>query len=372
MVKFPNLDSAMTFARAMDGMAPGPDLDRVMRSANDGWGFADVDGTIDGNNGFWVDAGTPKIGTMNLPDFLRLSKKARLDYLNSDVFSGSVMSRVSKKMEVNFSPNSKKTLERGAEAVKQAKDEFMDASGKVVKGTKKVEFDSLMTKFSKAMKFSAVAGVGIWTVTTLLKLAEAGSGCFLVGPDGQEEKVSKEDCSCSGETNPNADKCCQACNSGGDAFLCPGTEWTGDNPPPNYVCPRDVPEAGRARRMRSAISVSAARARDIAQGMVAANATSEPTNVASCGCVKAGMWILEQREKNIFGVMADLLAGAGKMLKKMAEGVWDIIEDTFIKPMGDIIKIVFIVIGVVIGLALVAGITVAVVKATKKRKTLGK
>ncbi len=366
MVKFPNFDSAMSLTRKLDGLSSGPNLDRLMRNANDGWGFADTNGAIEGKNGFWMDGGKPKIGDLDLPDFLKMSKKAQLDYLNSDVFSPSVMSRVSGKMEANFSPNYKKSLARGAESVKLATVDFMDASGKAVKPRMAGAFDSLTNNFSTKMKFGAAVGAGAWGLVSLLQLAEARSGCFLVGPDGQEEKVGG-DCTCVGEGNPNADKCCQACVAGGDEMLCPDTDWTGENPPPSYACPGDaVP--GRARRMRATISGAAARARDRAQSLASTKVAAASQDKVSCGCVKAGEWYLEHREVSVFGVMGSMLASAGLMLKKGADGLWDIVKDGLGQLAGPL-KMILIVVGAVVGLAVLAGITVVVVKA-KKRKSI--
>lgn len=364
MVKFPNFDSAMSLTRKMDGLAPGPNLDRLMRNANDGWGFADSNGAIEGKNGFWMDGGKPKIGDLDLPDFLKMSKKAQLDYLNSDVFSSSVMSRVSGKMKTNFSPDYKKSLARGAESVKLATDDFMDDSGTAIKPNRASAFDLLTKNFSAKMKFGAAVGAGTWGLVSLLQLAESRSGCFLVGPDGQEEKVGG-DCTCAGEGNPNTDKCCQACVAGGDQVLCPGTEWTGEDPPPSYACP-GVAVPGRARRMRATISASAARSRDRAKSMASTKVAAASQDKVSCGCVKAGEWYLEHREVSLFGVMGSMLASAGMMLKKLANGLWDIVKDG-LGQLAAPLKMILIVLGAVVGLAVLAGITVMVVKAKKRR-----
>lgn len=361
MVKLPNLPSAIKFAGKMDGLAPGASMDRLMRNANEGWGFADAAGNIDGNNGFWMKDGKPTIGDMDLSDFLKKSRKAQIDYLNSDVFSASVMSRVDGKMGTNFSPDMKKSLDKGAPAVRAAQVDFMDVDGKTVKASKVGAFSNLMDKFSTKMRFGAKVALGAWTLSSLLELAEAGSGCFLVGPEGQEEKVGV-DCSCS-EGNPNATSCCEACNSGGDEFLCPGVEWVGDDPPANYVCPGDV--SGRARQMRATMSVAAARAAERAATLpkvAAAAATS-----VSCGCVNGGEWRLEQRELTVFDAMGGLLASAGMMLVNVAGDLWDVVLDGLGGVLAPLTTI-FIVVGVVVGLAVVAGVTVAVLKARKRIK----
>lgn len=347
----------MVFAKAMDGVPPGANLDRLMGSANRGWGFADELGSIEGPNGFRVEAGKVFIGDINLATFLRKSDSARVRFLESDVFSPSIMSRVDAKISSTFASDLGKSLKRGAAATAAAADEFMDASGRAVKAGKKVQFGKFMDKFTQTMKFGAKAAVATWGIVELLSLVETGSGCFLVGPDGQEEKVAKEDCSCTG---PNGDKCCNACNAGGDAFLCPDMEWDGPDPPPAYVCPSVV---GRARQMRSSISAAAARARDHAQSMP--QLASAGTAV-SCGCVKAGEWRLETREKSVFGVIGELLAAVGKVVKQVADGALEIVGDGLDKLMGPL-KSILIVAGVVLGVGALAGITVVVLKA-KKRK----
>jgi len=56
------------------------------------------------------------------------------------------------------------------------------------------------------------------------------------------------------------------------------------------------------------------------------------------------------------------------MLKKGADGLWDIVKDGLGQLAGPL-KMILIVVGVVVGLAVLAGITVVVVKA-KKRKSI--
>ena len=150
--------------------------------------------------------------------------------------------------------------------------------------------------------------------------------------------------------------------------MCPGMEWTGDDPPLDYVCPSDVAPQGRARRMRSAISASAARARDHAQTMTPTVASAANDTAVSCGCVKAA-WHLETRKKTLFGVIGELLAASGKMVKELANGVLDIAGDGLKKLMGPLTTI-FTVVGVVVGVGVLVGITVAVLKARKKRKSI--
>lgn len=368
MVKLPNLTSAVDLAKRMDGLSPGPSLDRLMRNANDGWGFSNADGTINGRNGFWMKEGRPQVGNMDLHDFLKMSRKAQADFLNSDVFSASVRARVGNKIDASFSSDLTKSVERGAPAARAAQADFIE--GGVVKSTKVSEFDALIKKFSKVMKFGVAAGATVWTVSSLLELVEQGSGCFLVGPDGQEEKVGT-DCSCT-EGNPNATSCCDACNSGGDQLLCPGVEWSGPDPPANYVCPSDVVPTGRARQMRATMSVAAALATQRAATLPTKPAAAKDTRVP-CGCVKGGEWYLEHRQLDMFDVIGSLLASAGMMLVEVAKGVgesvWDIVEDG-IGALSGPITTILIVVGVVIGAAVLAGVTVAVVKRKKRKQNI--
>lgn len=263
--------------RPMDGLLPGPQVDSLLKTANDGWGFSDGTGKIDGTNGFWNDAGTVKVGTMKVNDFLKLSDKAKFDFLNSDAFPVSVKDRL--KIDSNFSPDYAKSVDAGLPGRRAAALDMMD--GNQVKAGKVSTFDSFMSKFSAKMALGGVAA--IWTLAELIKLAEARSGCFLVGPDGQEEKVSSGNCSCEGgEGNPNAFSCCQACNANGDNFLCPGSVSSDDPPPPSYECPSEAvqqqPITGRARKMvRATISAQAAKSRDRAQAI----ASSSPRKSSS-------------------------------------------------------------------------------------------
>jgi hypothetical protein len=375
-IKPAKLSSAMELAGKMSDMAPGPGMDRIVRNANDGRGFVDDTGGISGKNGFWVKDGRPQIGDMPLSDFLRLTPKKRVDLLNSGAFSPGVMTRVKTKLNATFSSNSKASRNKGAPAARGAELDMMTPDGKSVKPGMKARFGAFVDKFSDRMKFGAKLGAAAWTVATLLQLAEANSGCYLVGPDGEEEKVSGADCSCSGDANPNATACCNACNSGGDQFLCPGVGWVGDNPPAAYVCPTDVPPAGRARQMRATMSVTAARAMDRATTLSATKLSAaklsegDSTTAIPCGCEKGGQWVLQQRSSSVFGVMADMLASAGLMIVDVAKGVtgaaWDIVGDglgALTKPLTTL----FIAVGALIGVAAIAGVVVAVAKARKKR-----
>lgn len=358
-------NSAFSITRAMDGLLPGPGLDRMIRVANDGWGFADDVGSIDGPNGFWMDGGTLKIGGMTFPNFMKLSNAGRIEYLNSDAFSVSVRDRLNTKINQNFSPDYAKSLAKGDPTLRLAEADMMD--GKIIKNP--TMWDNFVKKFSTAMKFGVGGTAVVWTAIELAQLVDAQSGCFLVGPDGQEEKVSSGDCSCEGEENPNTASCCNACISAGDSVLCPEVTWTADTPsPPDYVCPGSVEPAGRARKMRSAISASAALARDRAQSLsrTPAGLLTGGQTCVSCGCDKA-LWQLCNREGSLFGAIGGLLAGVGKMLVKGLGGIWDIVSDglgNLLSPL----KTIFIIVGVAVGVAIVIGVVVAIIKAKKKQK----
>jgi hypothetical protein len=386
MVKFKNFVSGLSQVRPMNGLPAGPQLDNLLKTANDGWGFSDGTGKIDGTNGFWNDAGTVKVGTMKVDDFLKLSDKAKFDFLNSDAFPVSVKNKL--KIDSNFSPDFAKSVEVGLPGRRAAALDLMD--GNQVKPGKISKFDSFMSKFNAKMALGGV--VTLWTLSEILKLAEAQSGCFLVGPDGQEEKVSSGNCSCEGgEGNPNAYACCQACNANGDNFLCPGLVSSDDPPPPTYECPSEAvqqqPIAGRARKMvRATISAQAAQARDRAQVISSSsprkssspqtqnliNGSSETCN--SCGCAEGGEWTLCHREVGFFDAIGDLLAGIGQKIVEVGGDLLDIVGDgigELFGGLGDALKIIIIVVSVAVGIAIVSGVTVGVVRLVKKRKRIG-
>jgi hypothetical protein len=384
MVKFKNFVSGLSQVRPMNGLPAGSQLDNLLKTANDGWGFSDGTGKIDGTNGFWNDAGTVKVGTMKVDDFLKLSDKAKFDFLNSDAFPVSVKNKL--KIDSNFSPDFAKSVEVGLPGRRAAALDLMD--GNQVKPGKISKFDSFMGKFSAKMALGGFAA--IWTLAELLKLAEALSGCFLVGPDGQEEKVSSGNCSCEGgEGNPNAYSCCQACNANGDHFLCPGLVSSDDPPPPTYECPSEVSQQqipGRARKMvRATISAQAAKARD--RALVVASSpprkvssaqsnilTGDGGSCTSCGCVEGGEWTLCHREFGIFDVLGNLLAGIGQKIVEVGEDLLDIVADgigELFGGLGDALKIIIIVVSVAVGIAIVSGVTVGVVRLVKKRKRVG-
>ena len=367
MVNFKNFISSLTMTKAMNGLASGPDLDLLVRSANDGWGFSDGTGAIDGTNGFWVDAGTPKVGTMRVADFMKLTDKAKFDFINSDAFPSDVRSRVGGKIDANFTPDLQAVLDKGLAARKKAELDFMD--GNTVKPEKVGAFNVFMEKFSFKMAFGGA--LGVWGLVELIKYAEAQSGCFLVGPEGQEEKVSAGDCSCAGGVgNPNAGACCNACNTSGDSFLCPGDVSDTDPPPPNYVCPSETQAPGRARQLsRSSISATAAKARDRAQAVASVRPSHSVSGLAdgcvSCGC-SAG-WTLCHREVSIFDAIGGLLGSIGDILEEGLNGLLEIVEAGLGQVTG-MVKMIILIVGVSVAVAVVIGVTVVVVKKMKQKK----
>lgn len=362
----------------MNGLTAGPDLDMLIRSANEGWGFSDGTGSIEGTNGFWVDGGKPKVGTMDVSAFLKLTDKAKFDFINSGAFPDSVRTRMSAKIDANYSANAKASVEKGLPSRRVAEAEFMD--GNTVKPTQVSAFSVLMDKFSLKAAFGGV--VGVMGIAYLLKLAEARSGCFLVGPEGQEEKVSAGDCSCNGGTgNPNAGSCCAACNATGDSFLCAGEVSDMDPPPPEYVCPSEVvaPVSGRARQFaRATISAQAAKARDKAASMASKSnfktlkSTSEvlADGCVSCGCITES-WTLCHREVSPWDVLGDMLGSMGLMLLKGLNDVWELVEDgikALAGGLGAVMKMVMMIVGGAVAVGVVIAVIVVVVKVVKKKK----
>ena len=380
MVNIGKFKSAVNMVKGMAGMTDNVNLDRMIRNSNDAWGFTDSAGTID-SKGFRIEAGKVKVGDISLDEFLKKSTKAQQDYLNSDVFSAKARSDMDLKLDSNFSPDFDASLAKGAPTINVAKIEIMSPDGKTVKSTKQAAFDSIMSKFSTVMKFGVVGAAGIWTLNALQELAEAQSGCFLVGPESEEEKVDANNCSCeNGTTNTNAAACCTACIEGGDALLCPGQTWAGsaDTVPPDYVCPAEAPQSsfGRARKqVRSSISATAARARDRAVASALRNPTSVaasasiPNGCVSCGCPSDdNQWTLCTREVSIFDALANLLASAGMMLVETASGAFDIVADGLGALTGKISQLLMIIGAAVLGVAVLVGATVLTVKLVKKKK----
>jgi hypothetical protein len=370
MVNFKKFLSSLQMTKAMNGLTSGPDLDMLLRSANDGWGFSDGTGTIDGTNGFWVDAGTPKVGSMNVSDFMKLSDKAKFDFINSDAFPTDVRTRMSGKIDSNFTSDFQAVREKGLPSRRAAEADYMD--GNTVKPAQVGNFQVFMDKFSVKMALGGAAGV--WGLVELIKLAEAQSGCFLVGPEGQEEKVSAGDCSCEGGVgNPNAGACCSACNTTGDSFLCAGGVSDEDPPPPNYTCPSETVVAGRARQFaRTSISAQAAKARDravnIASSKVPVSASENTTlkdGCVSCGCTE--LWTLCHREVSIFDAIGDLLASLGDIIEQTVDGLLNIVKAALGEILS-VVKMVMIIVGVAVAAAIVIGVTVVVVKKLKKKK----
>jgi len=355
MPRVKNLPSALKFIDGIKNIKiHTAGLDDVIRSSNKRWGFSDQ-GVIKGNQGFWFDAKAKKsmIGTKSVDDFLSMSPGKQSKYLESSTFSPEVRSRVDNNIN-EMSPDFKKSLEAGAPAAHKVKIEIMSPDGKTIKN--KSKFTKLIRNVNIALGLGAMG----FTLLSLYELAKSRSGCFLVGPDGSEKKVSSDRCSCEGGvSNPNSVECCKAC---GD-MLCPGETWEGDGPgPPEYSCPLDVASGGRARSMRAEISV--------ATDLNLKRASSQPSTLSSgksevchmCGCTDTE-WKLCYRDVSILDVIVEAVAGAGK---KLTEGL-DVILDGLGKILSTVFS-VFIIIGGVVGVVMVVSVIMMVVRATKKRK----
>ena len=378
-IRTPNLDSAIRMVRSLDNLLPGPAFNNMIRTLNQSWGFADELGDISGKNGFWNDAGVAKIGTMPVPDFMRLSKKAKLDFLESDAFSPTARTRMGDAVNANFTSKFDDVARAGQDGLRKAKADMMEPNGRTVKN--QPMFNQFMDKFGTAMKLTAAAALVTWTASELQKLVDAGSGCFLVGPEGEEMKVSSGNCSCGdAANNPNAEACCAACVGSGDSFTCPGdAPWSGDGPaPPEWVCPSEPqipPPPGRARAMRASLSVAAATATGRAAALAHTPRNLPPTPAATSECVPCGCesakWGLCQRNLGVFDVIGDLLASVGKAIVDVGGGVLDISEDVLgglLGPLSGIMKIILISVGVAAGLAVIIGVTVVVLKKKKRKK----
>lgn len=391
-VKPLNLSSALGMIKYMDSMPLGSAMDDLIRTSNGAWGFADEFGDISGTAGFRIDAGVPKIGNKTVGDFLKMSSKARLDFLSNDAVFDAVRTRMDNAVNNNFTDNFTRVLDEGVPVRNKAQADLMNIDGKTVKNPGK--FDFLVKNMDKALKFGAVAAVSTWSAIKLVELAEAGSGCFLVGPEGEESKVSGGDCDClGGSDNPNAQSCCEACVESGDDVLCPGTTWNNPDvdPPVDYVCPTPT-TAGRARRMRAnpTLSVSAAKARDRASGLArskkaAAAGGGEQRSLlggndetcVSCGCASAN-WLLCHRDLGVFDVIANMAASVGKKIVETVVDIGEGILDTFYEladAAADLLagplKLIAIVVGGAVGAAVVVTTIIFVVRAVKRKKSGG-
>lgn len=337
-----------------------------MNYVNARLGYSTPDGKIrGGKQGVWYDAKANKamIGPgKSLNDFLGLSPKKQTDYLNSKAFDADVRTRVDDAVN-DMSPDYKKSLEAGATSAKKVEGEVMDVNDRT-----KVKNPAKFESYRKAVGVAIGVGATGFTLAMLHELATARSGCFLVGPDGQERKVAGDNCSCEGGVgNPNAIACCNAC---GD-MLCPGKEWGGEgSEPPVWACPGEAsPPAGLARAMRAEISGAAALNRTRATSAPTARSgfTGSGETCRACGCSDRE-WKLCHRDFSIFDVMTGALASAGKMFNALG----DIVNDG-VKAVTGAVKTVIIAIGAVIAVVVLVAILVAVIKAVvKKRKKSGR
>ena len=156
-IRTPNLDSAIRMVRSLDNLLPGPAFNNMIRTLNQSWGFADELGDISGKNGFWNDAGVAKIGTMPVPDFMRLSKKAKLDFLESDAFSPTARTRMGDAVNANFTSKFDDVARAGQDGLRKAKADMMEPNGRTVKN--QPMFNQFMDKFGTAMKLTAAAAL---------------------------------------------------------------------------------------------------------------------------------------------------------------------------------------------------------------------
>lgn len=385
-IRFPNLSSfATAFSSALMRRKISPDVPDVeLSSLNTQFG---LDGAtlFDGTSGHIRKVnGQIKIGDMLFDDFNKLSLDAKLEFINTKFNPGSV-TKFSDRINSKFVDASKRVraLDEGASGVARAEKGSLKADGTVNTGSK--SWTTLMTKL-------AVVYGGTWTLLYINKLLEGNSGCFLMGPDGEEERLSgdKENCNCSTPNSIYANACCTKCKLNGDTnLICPNESQT-DNwtIPYENVCPSISSSAARSltsrvTRSRSAISASADAAQVQAEAMALALAATAPPRAAtatatsalssssvctSCGCSpEAGLWKLCYRDESVFSIIGGLVADVGKKIVEGVDGALDIIDAT-LGALGDVMRLVGMVVGGAIGVAILVAASILIARVVKKKK----
>jgi hypothetical protein len=369
MVKLGKLRNVFT----MPTMRIKPDVTSGLNALNARWGLLD-----EADQKFRVENNVIVIGKnkVSLDAFNKLSTTAKVDFMNSpDNFDLSVRTKMDAALDANFVDIEVRTkaLELGKTSMESFKSK-VTVNGEIV--TTSTSWTGVMDKLNKLF----LAAAGVWGLVALNNLLEGNTGCFLVGPDGEKERVGNgTDCNCVGDTNPLRTTCCTACKVGGDdSLICPddvaSDKWTDP-----YVCPGDTQEGNAPRRgVRSAISVSAAaslaRATALAKPATAASSVDVTAAAAStctsCGCDVAGEWKLCVETSDIFDTIADLFAGAGEFLEEGADGLFELVKAPldFLSGIGDAFKNVFVYVAIAVGVGVVVTVAVLVARAVKKKK----
>ena len=379
MVKLSNLLTASKRVVPTSSLAVlSPALAESLSFHNNTFGFTpDADGNLP-STAFRVEAGQIKVGNITLKEFVALSTEGKAQFLNDpDVFDASTRANMNKAIDVNYVDEARRTqlIESNRKVIEEL-EKRVTTNGIV--NTNHVAWVDLMGKLGK----TTLLGVGLtWTYLKLKELAEKNSGCFLIGPNGEEQRLGSAGsggCTCApttayGDSNPYHAVCCTKCKLDDSSLVCPG-----DTPSSTASVPYTCPEAalGGVRSplggVRSVLSIDSATALAKADvlGRAAAKAdvlgraaqSAVPAACHSCGC--STDWKLCERTTGVMDVINDLVSDLGNELLEGVDGVFDIVAST-ISSITTTVKVI-IAVGAVVGAAVLIGVVVSVVRKRKK------
>ncbi len=290
---FSKMVTAVNMASMINNMT-GVARINSLPALNNAFGFRVADGADGATDasGFRVDSGSGnihigKVGrSITVDAFIDMTGRSQRAFLNNDLnFTPEMQGRMKTAVNGNFATvkNSGLAKKKGAANLKKAEADMPVPSGE--------KWSKFMGKFSKLMEYGVKGTFVLWTLAQLNELVSENTGCYLVGPDGQQTKKPGE-CNCLVAEPDNRDACCMACKGqaiddgvvGGNAdLICASDAADADKTP--YRCPADpVPGASRTN-----LSVAAAAAVARATGMALASpgvarSTAAPDTCVGCGC----------------------------------------------------------------------------------------
>lgn len=346
----------------------------ALQSLNNTFGFTpNADGALPASR-FRVENNKVKVGNISLDEFFAMSKSDQVNYLKTSTdFDDTTRVKVGLAIDQNFVD-----VATRAKVLKLSDQGLLDMQKKISPdGSINTSHPSWTKLMSSLTTLSLLAGGVAWSLTLLNELVEANSGCFLVGPNGEETRLGTGDCNCattdaSGAVNLYRQACCTACKSHGDtSLICPGdtpsATWTQP-----YVCPTD-PIPTPVAAMRSALSTSATVAMARAEALARAKKTTPVTYATaistcqSCGC-KTESWTLCYRKATVWGVIVGIAADAGKILTEAVDGFVDIGADALGGLLSGVLRPIVISIGVAVGVAIIVAVVMLVVKKRRKQQ----
>ena len=314
----PRIDTAL---KNLDGVSKGAPT----HTANEMIGFAEPGKgpELIRGQGLWWDGDVFMIGNKSVKSFRAMSPSARVKYLSDpEVFPVDV----SKRVETNIGDmvpidEFNRLLAKSQPGVKALRAEYANPDGTIKNPSKWKGY---------VVKVLGVVGLkAAIAFTTLSLLAQGRSGCFIVSPGGEEDKVDQGDCSCEGGiNNPNALTCCEKCGN----KTCPGDKGERGE---EWVCPEPSEDTPTSK---------------------------DGDKCTLCGCDDA--WRLCKREVDVFDVLNDIGAGAGRFIDEAGEFVEDLAATTT-----KVTKTVFIIILVMAGVGVTVAAGVGVSRLVKKRKS---